>query len=83
MKNWYLHTVLENTVDSPLDSKEIKLDNPKGNQPWISFGGTDAEAETPILWPSDMKSRLIGQDPDAWKDWRQKENRMAEDEMAR
>ena len=59
------------TLESPLDSKKIKPVNPKGNQPWIFTGRTDAEAEAPILWPSDMKSQLIGKDPDAGKDWRQ------------
>ena len=75
--------VLEKTLESPLDSKEIKPVNPKGNQPWIFIGRTDAEAEAPILWPPDVKSRLIGKDPDAGKDWRQKEKRAAEDEMVR
>ena len=55
---------LEKTLEGPLDSKEIKSVNPKGNQFWIFIGGTDAEAETPILWPSDLKSHLIGKDPD-------------------
>ena len=75
--------VLEKTLESPLDSKEIKPVNPKGNQPWIFIGRTDAEAEAPVLWPPDVKSRLIGKDPDAGKDWRQKEKRAAEDEMVR
>ena len=67
-KNWCFWTmVLEKTLESPLDSKEIKPVNPKGNQSWI--GRTDAEAETPILWPPDVKSWLIGKDPDAGKDW--------------
>ena len=65
--------VLEKTLDSPLDSKGIKPVNPKGNQPWPFFGRTDAEAEAPILWPPDVKSRLIEKDPDAGEDWRQKE----------
>ena len=60
--------VLEKTLESPLDCKEIKLVNPKGNQPLIFFGRTVAEAERPILWPPDGKSRLIGKDPDAEKD---------------
>ena len=64
---------LEKTVESPLDSKEIKPVNPKGNQSWVFTGRTDAEAETPILWPADMKNWLIGKDPDAGKDWRQEE----------
>ena len=71
--------MLEKTLESPLDSKEIKPVNPKGNQPWIFIGGTDAEA--PILWPRDEKSRLIGKDPDAGKDWRQEEKGTTEDEM--
>ena len=62
--------VLENTLESPLDSKEIKPVNPEENQPWIFIGGTDAEAEAPILWPPDMKSQLTGKYPDAKKDWR-------------
>ena len=64
-----------------LGCKEIKPINPKGNQAWIFIGRTDAEAETPILWPPDAKNWLIGKDPDAGKDWRQEENRMTEDEM--
>ena len=75
--------VLEKTLESPLDSKEIKPVNPKGNQPWICIGRTDAEAEAPIVWPPDAKSWLIGRDPYAGKDWRQKETREAEDEMVR
>ena len=71
LKNWcFLTVVLEKTLESPLDSKEIKTVNPKGNQPWIFTGRADAEVEAPILrWP-DEKSRLIGEDPDAGKDWR-------------
>ena len=65
--------VLEKTLESPLDSKEIKPVNPKGNQPWIFIGRTDAEAEAPILWPPDVKSWLIGKDPDAGKYWGQEE----------
>ena len=60
--------VLEKTLESPLDCKEIQLDNPKGNQSWIFIGGTDAEAEAPILWPPDAKSQLIRKDPDARED---------------
>ena len=60
--------VLEKTLESPLDSKEIKPVNPRGNQPWIFIGRTDAEAEALILWPPDMKSQLTGKDPDAGKD---------------
>ena len=73
--------LLEKTLDSPLDSKEIKLVNPEGNQPWIFIGRTVAEA--PTLRPPDGKSGLIGKDPDAGKDWRQKEKEVAEDEMVR
>ena len=65
--------VLEKTVESPLDRKEIKPVNPKGNQPWIFIGRTDAEAEAPIPWPPDAKSWLTGKDSDTRKDWRQKE----------
>ena len=72
LKNWCLRTVvLEKTLESPLDSKEIKPVTPKGNQPWIFIGRTDAEAKAPILWPPDVKSRFIRKDPDAEKDWRQ------------
>ena len=82
LKNWYFRTVvLAKTLKSPLDSKEIKPLNPKGNLPWIFIGGTDAEAETPILWPPDVKSKLIGKDPDAGKDWGQKDKGATEDEM--
>ena len=62
----------EKAVKSPLDSKEIKPDHPKENQPWIFIGRINAKAETPILWPPDAKSQLIGKDPGAGKDWRQK-----------
>ena len=72
--------VPEKTLESLLDCKEIKPINPKENQPWIFIGRTDAEAEVPILWLPDAKSWLIGKDPDAGKDWRQKK-RVAEDEM--
>ena len=65
--------MLEKTLESPLDSKEIKLVNPKGNRLWIFIGRTDAEAEALILWPPDVKSQLIGKDPDAGKDWGQEE----------
>ena len=75
--------VLDKTLDSPLDYKEIKPVNLKGNHPWTFIGRTDAEAEAPILWPPDVKSQLIGKDPDAGKDWRQKEKRTAEDAMGR
>ena len=73
--------MLENTLESPLDSKEIKPANPKENKPWIVIGRTDAEAETPILWPLDGKNWLTGKDPDAGKDWGQEEKGVTEDEM--
>ena len=69
------------SLDSPLNCKEIKPVNPKGNQSWIFIGRTDAEAETPILWPPDAKSWLIWKDPDAGKDWEQEEKGMTEDEI--
>ena len=65
--------VLDKTLESPLDSKEIKSVNPKGNQSWMSIGRTDAKAEAPILWPPDARSRLIRKDTDAGRDWRQEE----------
>ena len=72
LNNWCLWTVvLEKILESPLDSKEMKPVNPKGNRFWTFIGRTDAKAEAPILWPSEAKSRLIGKDPDARKDWRQ------------
>ena len=74
--------VLEKTLESPLDSKEIQPVNPKGNQPWIFIGRTDAEAEALIIWPPDEKSWLTGKDPNAGKDWGQEEKGMTEDEMA-
>ena len=81
-KNWCFWTVvLENTLESPLDWKEIQPVHPKGDQSWVFIGRTDAEAETPILWPPDAKSRLIWKDPDAGKDWGQEEKRMTEHEM--
>ena len=73
--------VLEKTLESPLDRKEIKTVNCKGNQSWIFIGRTDAEAETPVLWPTDVKNWLIGKDPDAGEDWRQEEKGMTEDEV--
>ena len=73
--------VLEKTLESPLDYKEIQPVHPKGNQSWIFIGRTDAEAETPILWPTDAKNWLIWKAPDAGKDWRQEEKGMTEDEM--
>ena len=73
-KSWCFWTaVVEKTLESPLDGKEIKLVNPKGNQSWIFIGRTDAEAETPVLWSPDEKSWLIGKDTDAGKDWGQEE----------
>ena len=81
-KNWcFCIVVLEKILEIPLDSKEIKSVNPQGNQAWTFIGRTDAEAEAPILWPPDAKSQLIGKDPDAGKDWRQKEKGAIEDEM--
>ena len=74
LKNWgFWIVVLEKTLESPLDCKEIIPVNPKGNQSWLFIGRTDAEAETPILWPPDVKNWLIGKHPDAGKDWRQEE----------
>ena len=82
-KNWCFWTVvLKKTLESPLDSKEIQPVNPKGNQPWIFIWRTDVEAETPILWPPDVKSWLIRKNPDAGKDWGQEEKGTTEDEMA-
>ena len=74
------YTILEKTLESPLDCK-IKPGNPKGNQPWIFVGRIDAKAEAQICWPSDVKSRLTGKDPDAGKEWRQKQKGASEDEM--
>ena len=83
-KNWCLWTVvLEKTPETPLDSKEIKQVNLKGNQPWILIGRTDGEAEAPVFWSSDVNSQLIGKVPDPGKDWGQKKKRSSEDEMAR
>ena len=83
-KNWCFQiVVLEKTLESPLDCKEIKEVNPKGNQPWISTGRTDAEAEAPVLWPPDVKNWLIGKESDAGKDWGQEEKGMTEDEIIR
>ena len=80
--NWCFWTVvLEKTLQSPLDSKEIKPVNPKGSKLWVFTGRTDAEVEAPILWPPDVKSQFIWKDPDAGKDWRQKEKKAEEDEM--
>ena len=81
-KNWcYWTVVLEKTFESPLDCKELKPVNPKGNQSWIFIGRTNAEAEAPILWPPDMKNRLIRKGTSARKDWRQEEKGTTEDEM--
>ena len=73
--------LLEKTLECPLDCKEIKPVHPKGNQPWIFTGRTNAEAEAPILWSPDTKSWLIRKDPDAGKDWRQEKKATTEDEM--
>ena len=82
LKNGCVWTVvLEKTLESPLDSKEIKSVHPEGNQSWIFIGRTDAEAEAPIFCPPDAKNWLIGKDPDAGKDWRQEEKGATEDEM--
>jgi len=82
LKNWYFQTVvLERILESPLENKEIKPAYPKGNQPWIFIGGTDVEAEAPILWLPDVKSRLIRKDPDAGKHWKQEEKWTTKDEM--
>ena len=81
-KNWCFWTVvLEKTLESPLDCKEIQPLHPKGDQSWVFIGRTDVEAETPILWPPDAKSWLIGKDPDAGKDWWREEKRTTEDQM--
>ena len=85
-KSWCFQTVeLKKTLESPLDCKETKPVTPKGNQPWIFIRRIlkDTEVEAPILWPPDVKSQLIGKDHDAGKDWRQKEKRVAENEMVR
>ena len=82
LKNWCFWTVmLEKTLENPLDYKEIQPVHPKRNQSWIFIGRTDAEAQTPILWPLDVKNWLIGKDPDAGKDWKQEEKGTAKDEM--
>ena len=81
LKNWCFWTVvLEKTLGSPLDCMEIKPVHPKGNQSWLFIGRTDAEAETPVLWPPDAKNWLTGKDPDAGEDWRQEEKGTTEDE---
>ena len=82
LKNWCFWTVvLEKTLESPLDWKEIQPVHPKGDQLWIFTGRTDAEAEIPIVWPTDAKNWLIGKDTDAGQDWRQEEKGTTEDEM--
>ena len=82
LKNWCFWTVvLEKTLESPLDCKEIQPVHSKGDQPWVFTGRTDVEAETPILWPPDAKSWLIGKDPDAGKDWGQEEKGTTENGM--
>ena len=82
LENWCFWTVmLVKTLQSPLDCKEIQSVNPKGNRSWIFIGRTDAEAETPILWPPDSKNWLIEKDPDAGKDWRREKKGTTEDEM--
>ena len=82
LENWCFWTVvLEKTLENPLDCKDIKPVNPKGNQSCIFIGMFEAEAEAPILWPPDVKNWLIGKDPHAGKDWRQEDKGMAEDEM--
>ena len=81
-KDWYFWAVvLEKTLESPLDCKETKPVNPKGNQSWMFIGRTDAEAEASILWPPDAKSQFIRKDSDTGKDWRREEKGMTEDEM--
>ena len=82
LKNWCFWTlVLEKILESPLECKEIQPVHPKGNQSWLFIGRTDAEAETPILWPTDAKNWLIGKDPDVGKDWMWEEKGRTEDEM--
>ena len=82
-KNWCFWTVvLEKTLENPLDCKEVQPVHPEGDKSWVFTGRTDAEAETPILWPPHEKSWLIGKDPDAGRDWRQEEKGTIEDEMA-
>ena len=82
-KNWCFWTVvLEKTLESPLDCKEIQPVHPKGDQPWVFFERSDAKAETPVLWPPHAKSWLIGKDSDAGRDWGQEERGTTEDEMA-
>ena len=83
LKNWCFWTVvLEKTLESPLDLKEIQPVHPKGDQSWVFIGRTDAEAGPPILWPPHAKTWLIGKDPEVGRDWGQEERGMTEDEMA-
>ena len=82
-KNWCFWTVvLEKTLESLLDCKEIQPVHPKGDQSWVFYGRTDAKAETPVFWPPHVKSWLIGKDSDAGRDWGQEKKGMTEDEMA-
>ena len=82
LKNWYFWTmVLEKTVESPVDCREIQPVHPEGDQSWVFIGGTDPEAETPVLWPPHAKSWLFGKDPDAGRDWGQEEKETTEDEI--
>ena len=74
--------VLEKTLESPLGCKEIQPVRSKGDRSWVFFGSNDAKAETPVLWPPHVKSRLTGKDPDAGRDWGQEEKRTTEDKMA-
>ena len=83
LESWCFWTeVLEKTLESPLDFKEIQPGHPEGDQSWVFIGRTDAEAETPVLWPCHVKSWLIGKDPDAWRGWGQEEKGTTEDEMS-
>ena len=83
-KNWWFWTmVLEKTLESPLDCKEIQPVHPKGDQSWVFIGRTDVEAETSIFWPPNVKSWIVWEDPDAEKDWGQEEKGRTEDEMVR
>ena len=82
LENWCFQiVVLEKTPESPLDSREIKPVNPKGNQSWVFIGGTNAEAETPVFWSPNVKSQLIGKDPDAGKDWGLEEKGTTDNDM--
>ena len=80
--DYFWTVVLEKTLESPLDCKEIQPVHSEGDQPWVSFGRNDAKAETPVLWPPLVKSSLIGKDSDVGRDWGQEEKGMTEDEMA-